>query len=299
MNKFLFKILSFVPFLVLTSCGYGLKEVYDGLPYNSTVFEENYYSVWDKTLNPDEKKYQVTETKAERELTDSDFVFTSVEDLNFKECEQSWNDYIYEEDVEIYDEDETRTMYGPDVKLSGIDNSFKYGITSKLFDGQLFCNGDYQHARMQIEPSNTKREGFGIRFSKEMAAGAPYFMLNFKCSVVTENNYSLSFGYSDVTLKIGFYIKNGNGLTYIPTSYRINEAPTNSGDMPSNRNNSYVCFGFKLSEKTGDGLLNLDRLVGISFEYELNSCTVSLPAGEEPLYAIMLYEMSFPHSSWN
>ena len=36
--------------LSMTSCGYALRDVYDGIPYNSTVYEENYYKVWDERL---------------------------------------------------------------------------------------------------------------------------------------------------------------------------------------------------------------------------------------------------------
>ena len=38
-----FKILLIAPSILLTSCGYGLKETYKGVPYNSTNYEENYF----------------------------------------------------------------------------------------------------------------------------------------------------------------------------------------------------------------------------------------------------------------
>lgn len=303
MKKLVFKLCSFVPFLVLTSCGYGLKEVYEGIPYNSTVFEENYFNSWDKTLDSTNDKYEVNKVEEERVLTDSDYVFTSFESDNFKAVEPEWNNYNYH--IDVTEPEDGKLNYGPEVCLGSNDNTFKYGITSKLFDGRLFCGGLYQKSRVQVAPSvpeNEKRGGFGIRFSKELTNGAPYFMANFKCSMVTENNYSLdSNRLSNITLKLGFYVKNNTGLTYIPVSYTVEDAPTNSGDAighPS-RADMYVCFGFKLTEKTGDGLLNLDRLVGLSFEYELNSCDVTIPSGETPMHAIMLYEISFPHSTWH
>ena len=300
MKKLTFKMLPLIPMLALTACGYGLSEIYSGVPYTSTVFEENYYNIWDATLDYRSNKYAVNEVAGERFLTEQDdLVFTSYESNNFKECEPEWNTYTYN-----YDKVESdKPNYGPSVKLSGIDNSFKYGVTSKLFDGQLFCNGDYQNARVQVPQTDYENEiqgGFAMRFAKEMAAGAPYFMLNFKCAMVTKESSNLeSYESSDITLNLGFYVKTSTGIKHIPLKYNIPNAPTNSGDNWDTRDQHYVCFGFKLSEKTGDGYLNLDRLVGFSFEYELNSCTVPIPDGETPQHAVMLYEVSFPHSSWN
>ena len=45
------KFLLIVPSLILTSCGYGLKEVYNGVPYNSSNFVDNYYRVWNKNID--------------------------------------------------------------------------------------------------------------------------------------------------------------------------------------------------------------------------------------------------------
>ena len=47
-----FKLLLIAPSIIITSCGYGLKEVYDGVPYNSSNFFENYYENWDNKINP-------------------------------------------------------------------------------------------------------------------------------------------------------------------------------------------------------------------------------------------------------
>ena len=47
-----YKLLLVFPALALSSCGYGLKQTYKGVPYNSTVFAENYYNVWNNDINP-------------------------------------------------------------------------------------------------------------------------------------------------------------------------------------------------------------------------------------------------------
>ena len=109
--------------------------------------------------------------------------------------------------------------YGPAVKLSSYDSSFKYGVTSKMFDGQMFCNGDYANARTQVKPigqdSTDTNGGFGVLFSKE-SNDASYFMMNFKCSVVLADNQNLTGVRSSLNLKLGLFMRNETGYTYQP-----------------------------------------------------------------------------------
>lgn len=308
------KVLILLPTLFLTACGYGLKEIYKGVPYASYNFEENYYNVWDKEINYNNEK-SITEKVEARVLDDvKDFVFTRLENsdyeesyTNFKTCESNWASYAY-----TYDKDEPEQenlhAYGPAVALGKIDKSFKYGVVSKLFDGQMFCNGDFQNSRTQVGSTSSKYSGFSVKFAKECSY-SEYFMMNFKCSVITTENQNLGRYESDLTLRLGFYLRNNNGYTYVPVTYVINDVPTNSGDdhfLPpySGRLDSYICFGFKLHATENDNLLDLTRLAGISFEYELNK--VHKKSGEEfdttpdnVMHSIMLYEISLPHSTWH
>lgn len=309
------KFLLIVPSLILTSCGYGLKEVYNGVPYNSSNFVDNYYRVWNKNINYRNPNNKITEIKETRVLDkDKDFVFYKMSDdnsyKNFQKCEPNWLTYEYTYD-KVEPEDTRKKAYGPAVKLGDIDSSFRYGVSSKLFDGQMFCNGDFQNSRTQVGSTNLGDfGGFGITFSKELSY-AEYFMCNFKCSYVTDLDQNISgTAKSDLTLKLGFYLKNDNGYTYIPVEYDLVNVPTNSGDdhfLPpySGRLDMYYCFGFKLHQEDDDGLLDLTRLAGLSFEYELkkithNGAEVNLhPDGLQVYHSIMLYEISLPHSTWH
>ena len=345
-----FKFLSLASIFALSACGYGLKEVYDGIPYNSSVFTDNYFNVWDKGINHNNMaNSNITKTLNERILDKKeDLVFEYLEDANheedyknFQQCEPNWFDYAYcwdKRDASVIG----KKSYGPDVSLNKADNSFKQGVRSKLFDGQMFCNGDFQQARVQIGSSTSEYPGFGIQLGKECFSSS-YFMCNFKCSTVTDKNQNLSNKLStNLKLKIGFYLKNDNGYTYVPVSYVINDAPTNSGDDHSDyvepaekrytgRIGHYVCFGFKLHDDndTTNKYLDLSRLAGISFEYELLDVIETYqeakkdeegheikdennnviyetktrpyvpPVGETMHHAVMLYEVSLPHSTWH
>ena len=320
-----FRLLSLSSVLAITACGYGLKEVYDGIPYNSTNFVENYFTTWDKAIDYRKGGNSITETKTERVLSKhNDLVFEYLEDVkheddykNFQKCEPNWLNYAY-----VWDRYEPTVLskkgYGPDVSLNKADNSFKKGVRSKLFDGQMFCNGDFQQARIQVGSTNSTFGGFGIQLEKECFSSS-YFMCNFKCSTVTDKNQNLRNSLkTNLKLKIGFYLKNDSGFTYIPTSYVIENAPTNSGDDHSDfppeesryrgRIGNYVCFGFKLhdDEDKENKYLDLTRLSGISFEYELidvidtdTNTSYVPPVGETMYHSIMLYEVSLPHSTWH
>ena len=297
-----FKILIFASALLLSACGYGLKEAYQGVPYNSTNFVENYYNVWNSAINPYAEDNKITKTEELRVIDESNKPFYSIDDANFHELDSNWVDYVYTYD-KVLPTDGTKA-YGPTVKLSNYDDSFKYGLTSKMFDGQMFCNGDFANARTQIESVNEdSSKGFGVLFSKE-CNDASYVMLNFKCSFVTETNQNLPSKTaggekSEFDLMINFVLKNDSGYTYVPTTSHIKDVPTNSGDDHSappfsGRIGAYVCYGFSLEG------LNLNRLIGFTVQYRRVSDTLSPYYTEEKTYhAIMLYEVSFPYTTWH
>ena len=315
-KSFLFKLLIIAPALIVTSCGYGLKEVYSGIPYNSTNYFYNYFNVWNNKINPYSGNNDINVKKEETVLDlDENKVFTSIKDANFKRCDPDWDTYVYTYDkdaVPTLEENKHLKPYGPTVCMTKLDDSFKYGVVSKMFDGQMFCNGDFQMSRTQVEPTNQGKEnGFGVLFSKE-SNNASYFMMNFKCSVVYKNYQNLSTYYSDLDLHVGIYLKNDIGYTYMPITYSVDKVPTNSGDEHFmepyvGRYDMYVCFGFSLEK------FDTSRLAGFSLQYEYKDIfKKNAPNEEHPDYwyekasfqediyhSIMLYEVSFPKTTWH
>ncbi len=281
------------PSLVITACGYGLKETYKGVPYNSTEFTENYYKVWDSAINPYSGENKITDKRDVHVLNDADLPFTSLSDINFRHCDDNWESYAYNYDK--YEPADGRKAYGPAVSMFNYDSSFKYGVKSKMFDGQMFCNGDYANARTQIEPINeTAESGMGVLFSKE-CNDASYFMMNFKCSIVPLTRQDVQ-GNSNLKITVSFILKNDTGYTYVPVSTEVNEVPTNSGDSLESRDKKYVCLGFSLKE------LNISRLIGFTIQYEKISDDLSSTyaiEGEKIYHALMLYEVSFPYTTWH
>ena len=289
-----FKLLLIAPTIIITSCGYGLKEVYDGVPYNSTNFFENYYENWDSKINPYSSNNKITEKVEERELGASDWVFTSLDDNNFDKNDLSSYKYAYGYDLQ--EPPEGMKAYGPTVKMASLDDSFRYGVVSKLFDGQMFCNGYYANARVQVRPMNEdESSGFGVLFSKE-SDNPTYFMMNFKCSVVTQTSQNLTSGISDLKLHVGLLYKNNTGYTYRPVTYTVSGVPTNSGDSffdPERRSTMYTCFGFSIPEA------ERSRLIGFTIQYEKITDTVTPTVSDQTYHAMMLYEVSFPYTTWH
>lgn len=288
MKRLPYKLILIAPTLVLTACGYGLKDIYNGVPYTSTIFKENYYNVWADAINPFSKKTKINNIAQIYVLSDEDNVFESIKDKNFRYVDADYETYDYENDIST--PEEGLKSYGQTVRLANYDSSFRYGVVSKLFDGQLFCNSYYQKARMQVESVNQgDQKGFGVLFSKE-CKDAKYFMMNFKCALVGTDNSTLPSGLSsDLELYISFILKNEKGYTYIPLQYDIYNVPTNSGD--AFRFSAYRCFGFSLEN------INTERLIGFTLQYKKLADTYT--GEKDTQHALMLYEVSFPKTTWH
>ena len=67
-----FKFLLIVPTLFITACGYGLKEIYNGVPYTSGDFFKNYYTEWKDSINPYKSNNKITSSIEERELDEQE-----------------------------------------------------------------------------------------------------------------------------------------------------------------------------------------------------------------------------------
>ena len=276
-----------ISMVALTACGFSLKEVYRGDEYNDSVFENNYYDVWDEELK------KVSESVADEivmnDKEDTYHVFKSFNDNNLKILEKNYEKYDYVSDKNYWQEPaEGKLSYGKEIALSKVDNSFKYGMISKLFDGQLFCNGKYQQARIQVRANENNVNGFATRFIKEGYYG-DYLMMNFKGATVGKDGkdvslHSISFS---IDLHLNLFYKDDNLIKKQKITYNDLLVNSNIGDTHSR----YTCFGFGLNELD----IPNERLVGISFDYDVKKDGVI----DDYQNAIFLYEISFVNSIWH
>ena len=292
-------------FFALSSCGYGLKEIYPGDAYASGDFQKDYYKVWNEKIDKRSGKCMIIRSETYELSSDTDYVFTEYDDPNFRLVDRdSFTNLNYEEDY--YPNDENKylgTGYGPTKKLSRIDDSFRYGYLSKLYDGQLFCHGRYQYARVQIDES-----GFGALFAKETNLNT-YFALNFKASydytkyeVVDYEPYGTTNVpngiLTKVNLKISFYCKEDKGYVQKTFTYPMENIVTNGSERPS----SYSFFGFRTTN------YDLSRVAGYSIEFDFDRDDITANPMKElkdkngnPYqldYSLMLYEVFMPGTTW-
>ena len=238
--------------LLLTSCGSSLSSL---IPYkvdHSASWNDNYYSYFDQSLL---NKTVVKKTLDKYENK----VFTSYQDMNFRNVEPNYNSYSYEDD---WDSD---IGYGPHFKLSNINNEVKEGFVSKLFDGQLFCHGYYEKARIQINES-----GFSSSFYHELES-ASYLYLNFKSAIDFKSYKSVMEHTDDVTINITFYSDKAYQYSYSLTG------------VPANYSEGYVFYGFSLEG------LNIKGARDFSISYKLDYDIIK-DENPDVAHALLLYE---------
>ena len=271
------RYLLFIPLIFLTSCGAYKDYLVPGNKYNSPVFVENYYTHWDKELKNATKV-------ASKDVTDVSI--TKFGDLG------NIDPNIASGVVRYSDAEE----YGADYKMNNIDDSFNYGYQSKLFDGRVICGGLYQLSRVQ-----TKDSGFSIRFSKESSA-LHYFAMQFKSTTDnTKQTYVLNQDYyattdselfhnSTIELTVTLYQRTNNGIVahpYVATIEYTHEDTNNGG--------KYTFFAFSLEDEA------LSRIIGVSVSYTFEDPLINWnkTKGVDIDYALFLYEMFLPYTSWH
>ena len=191
--------------IALTSCA-KTEKLYRADQYNSPVFDENYYLEWDGIDSLSSKIESTHKTAITPKCTsDSKFKFDG------DETEYVWNGLKEEE-------------FGYSHNVSDIEKKFSYGVTSKLFDGRVRCEGLYQKSRVQLDKS-----GFAMYFPKQLVKATKF--LGLACRGGTDfPDQRFSNSKLKVNFTWNFYIHLENGM-YSVQSYEINNAeiPVDNG----------------------------------------------------------------------
>lgn len=299
-----FKYLMLLPLVSIVSCGYSTSYLVEGNKYVSSVFKENYYTHWDNELKSATKKEVV-------DVTDSKVVC----EINY-----GFDSHLLEGieaiDPNFFEEAPDLDEYGTAFKMNSADDSFKYGYQSKLFDGQMVCGGqngkeEYAQAKGRVQIPET---GISARFSKE-SGELHYFAMNFKAS--TDNTISEShpaykedgsLAYDDydlmhdsrLELTVTLYIKTFTGIEAHPFTMEIDLLGTvKQGMRDHNKTNNghvYTFVAFDLEQ------YELSRCVGVSITFDVledHLLDKNIELGNDMTYALFLYELFLPYTSWN
>ena len=254
-----------LPLVALSSCGgYSLEYLVKGDMYLSAVFARNYYDHWDNELKNAKDGTSTVVSDDERILLYEDLWKI---DPNFAESTMSVTDY------------------GIDYCLMKYDESFKYGVQSKLFDGIVTCGGQQQKVRVQI-----RNTGFSVRFQKE-SDELTYFALRFKAAVdYTHPGYQEigDQGHHNSTVTemvVTIYTK--DQLNIVKNEYKVHNIVF---DHNMTNVESYQAYKF-LAFKTP----NLSRAVGVSITYTYDDPYIT----EDWDYSLLLYELFLPYTYWH
>ena len=254
-NKFVLLISLFS----LTACGTKIGKLGNTNLDHSSRWMDNYYTHYDYDL-----------MRLERDVIELDrvnnLVFTSFTDENFIAQEERATG---ENALSYYEDFDNTVGYGPVMKLSHYNDYVREGFTSKLFDGQMFCHGYYEAARIQIS-----EVGFSAEFGKTLVS-SDYLYLQFK-SALDFKSQKIEGHYDDITIGITFY-SNEKGITY---TYSLKDVPTNMGE-------SYIFYGFSTKD------LDLNNATRFAFYYSLDSDEYAEEKGTTIDHALLLYEFGF------
>lgn len=302
-SKYLFLM---IPLLCLTGCGYSLKELYNGDSYNSVNFVDNFYRKKETSFTNARK---LEEIKLDKEV---DKIFTSYNDENYRNIEPRYSNYVYSDREPVTSEDGSLT-YKPDIghasALSKTNKSFRFGYISKLFDGNMFCNGNFELARIQID-----EDGFNTRFKKELTETEDtYFAINFKSAIEfrrvhedgTIETINIAAHKCDIKLNISFFYQGDNEIIEQPVSYEFDKGNLSPVIVNPNESHTPACYTF-FGFKVGYNLKSLERCIGIGISYELIKDSVLEEFNNrdefknKPLkHSLLLYEVLMPYTTWH
>ena len=258
--------------VALASCA-KTNLLYDENAYNYVEFDKNYYTEWE-----DIKSLPV----------DTPIVFSNPSSLRYSDDNTI---VIGGKTIEEYKWNGTHDeQFGYNNNLSKIEKKFSYGITSKLFDGRVRCEGLYQKSRVQLD-----KTGFAMYFPKSLVS-AKY--LGFGCRGGTDYPAGQEFSHKDLLVNFvwSFYIHLDNDQ-YRQIQYKLDNVkiPVDNGG-----NTTFVNFVPFLNE-------TFDELAGaVAMSFEWNCVDPRVPEEltddytqkEKHHLALMLYEVFIGDSTW-
>ena len=248
--------------LLLSSCAINSgKVVPNGIDHSGT-WNDNYYSYFNESLK------SRTMTKV---ILDQDHVFTSYSDPYFKTLEKDADKYEY-----TYDFDHEKS-FSQNKKISLANEKIKDGFISKLYDGQMFCHGYFELARVQINEN-----GFSASLEGKLNK-ADYFYLNFKSALDFKSEH-VEPHLADITLTISLYGKNNYSF-----SCSLKDVKTNYQESPE----AYTFYGFDLKG------YDLTDVTDYSVSYHLDYDAYKEETGKDIKHALLLYELGFANPIFN
>ena len=272
--------------VALTGCN-KTKLLYGEHAYNFADFDKNYYVEWedikDLTISSSMEGFKSSVNSSINQTEDKNSVIIGGK----KNEDYKWYGTREEE-------------FGYNNNLIKTEKKFSYGITSKIFDGRVRCEGYYQESRVQL--TNT---GFAMYFPKSLVS-AKYLAFSVRGGTNYPNGENFALRDLNVNFNWSFYIHLDDG-TYNKVTYTLNniQIPVDYGDEATSvaETTSLVSF----VPYIGDNFSELYGAVAMSFEWSCNderltqggrNLTDNYLEKEKHHLALMLYEVFIGDSTW-
>ena len=250
--------------------------LYDDNAYNYPEFDRNYYTDWD----------DIKELSIENEKIADLFQFY-VSDKTVSVNGKKVDNFVwYDSSVEKREE----TEFGYNNNLSKIEKKFCYGITSKLFDGRVRCEGLYQKSRVQLD-----KTGFAMYFPKTLIS-ANYLALACRGGTNLYETNGENFSHNDLLISFtwAFYIHKDNNQ-YDKVIYQRSSVP-----VPVDNSGNTTFISFTPNAK------DINQAVAMSFEWSCDDPRLAskniaddYQDKEKNHLSLMMYEMFIGDSVWN
>lgn len=307
--------LSLVSLTALASCTRTVSEIHDAGQYSTASFEKNYLLgvheypsattkgsiILDGTTNAFFGQNDSPNIHDVQVKTNHDGRYASIFDYNGVELEDDKIGLNVE--VKDYPDQDRSSYIGKDFGLTkcleAYDSSFKYGVMSRLYNGQTKCFGTGTAGRVQID-----KRGFEKKFPKTAVSGdyclfsirgaTDYYIVRSDGSNQAPESHDMTI---DLTLKV---FKGDESQEFVMKNVAVMADGDGAGENVSYVGFKFSDFGYDFSGTTGYGL---------SFEYKSDSKYgfVASEGSDNAFekkddtvfhYSLMLYETMFPDSTW-
>lgn len=317
---------------MLTSCKAAVAEVYDRGEFHTQDFENNYFTTFPETLKSN--KYDINHTmislnnlqfsqsrvyqKAYNQAIMKDLqkgyltlaeLIANYGDDNvkaIKEADYPPGDIQYINAITQAMEQSTKTSWNDYSRVNSlaaqeygntaINDFFKKGMFSKMTDGLLACDGSGPLVRMQIN-----EQGFAKQFDYELI---DYKVLTLSLRGGTNIPYheisTPRIPTANINLTVSFYVEESvsNQARKVSFVFPIEDLRT---DDNAQTNIIHLYFADVM---TAEQLALIKRANAMSVSYELVEHDLIKPDGiDNPLndyeFAVMMYEIMLPYSTWN
>ena len=302
------RLLLILPLLLLVSCA-DTDELYDGDAYATQNLLQNRYSRWDEGLIEPEESRVLPHAP-------NGFFYGSGDSSSPSRCYglaegKAWHpDFFRENGKELFWTEQGDTAYGNDTaggnvgqwvdnsslvgtvygqtkKMSRYSKAFSSGYLSKLYNGQVKCDGWSSYSMVLLD-----KEGYGTIFPSEMQDGS-YFAFSARGASDTPDSGKGRVLSMDITITFYKYAADGRALN--GTAFLLPDV-----HLQANFSSDYTSLvGFSFQDANYDPA----GTVGMSMTYALKDdplgASDDFSDGASYHVGLSLLEVFFPDSTWN